>query len=166
MTKEQKRIYNQRYYQKHKAAVIATSRAYAKEHPPNRDKARARYKRYYQRHPDKLKAKQKRDYKKRRTTIAYKQLRRDNALQRLYGITLDNFNQLVLIQNGLCAICKLPPKVRKVRGGIAQSLCVDHNHTTTRIRELLCADCNLLVGQIEKNRQLVTPILQYLDKHQ
>ena len=58
------------------------------------------------------------------TPMLPKERAADLRLQRLYGITLDEYNQQLKRQNGRCAICKRPPK--RLR------LAVDHNHATER----------------------------------
>lgn len=56
-------------------------------------------------------------------------------LKRTHGITLDQYNAMKLAQNGLCKICKNPPKGKR-------PLAVDHDHITGDIRGLLCYGCN------------------------
>ena len=68
-------------------------------------------------------------------------------------------------QDGLCAICKQPPKTRKVKGGTAKRLCIDHDHKTGKIRSLLCANCNLVLGHLENNYELIPIMLQYITNH-
>lgn len=48
----------------------------------------------------------------------------DLRLQRLYGLTLKEYEDMLAEQGGRCAICRRPPK--KVR------LAVDHNHAIER----------------------------------
>ena len=45
---------------------------------------------------------------------------KDKRLQKLYGITLETYNHMLLMQDGVCAICKHPP--------CTKSLAVDHDH--------------------------------------
>lgn len=149
------------YYQRTKDKWKLRVKAYKQANP---DKVYQWNKDHDERRPDLVQARQarnhKRHYHERKTKI------RARALKYLYNLSLLEYDQRVIDQNGLCAICKLPPKARKVRsGGVANVLCVDHNHVTGKVRELLCADCNLLIGQLEKNRELVTYALQYLEKH-
>lgn len=56
---------------------------------------------------------------------------------RRYGITLDRYNELVARQNGACAICKEKSD---------QTLCLDHSHSTGKVRGLLCRKCNTGLG--------------------
>lgn len=65
---------------------------------------------------------------------------RDAYLRATYGITLAEYNVILAYQNGVCAVCGRPPK--------KQSLHVDHNHKTGKVRGLLCWTCNLdLIGK-------------------
>lgn len=68
---------------------------------------------------------------------------RDYALRKLYGITLEQYQELLAKQDGRCAICKRD-----------RPLSVDHCHTTGRIRGLLCSSCNIVVGHIENDRMM------------
>lgn len=42
--------------------------------------------------------------------------------------------------------CKQPPSRENTRAHWAGKLCVDHCHDSTKVRGLLCNDCNLAVG--------------------
>jgi len=72
---------------------------------------------------------------------------KDKILQRTFGISLEEYNQMLEEQNGVCAICKCEEKT-KVQGNI-RCLSIDHNHDTGEIRGLLCNRCNKLLGIIE-----------------
>lgn len=64
---------------------------------------------------------------------------RDLRLQRQYGITAEQYDEILVFQGGVCAICKKPPKKNR--------LSVDHNHKTGLTRGLLCWACNKLIAQ-------------------
>src|SRR5438046_1388392 len=69
------------------------------------------------------------------TTIQTLQMRRRaRHLMATYGMTIETYERLLRFQGGLCAICRRPPKRRR--------LAVDHNHKTGAIRGLLCFACN------------------------
>ena len=59
-----------------------------------------------------------------------------------YGMSAEDYLQLLSEQGGVCAICKQAPK--------SISLAVDHDHTTGAVRGLLCAPCNRHVGYFER----------------
>jgi hypothetical protein len=72
-----------------------------------------------------------------------------------YGITPEEYDTLVDKQGGMCAICGVVPSTK-------QGLCVDHNHTTGKVRGLLCRTCNLGLGHFGDSVQRLQAALQYL----
>lgn len=73
---------------------------------------------------------------------------RDNRLYHLYGITRDEFNNLLKSQGFKCAICH---KNLEERG---KNTCVDHDHETGKVRGILCMLCNLWLGRYEQFKAL------------
>ena len=68
---------------------------------------------------------------------------RGNVYKRNFGISLEDYEELLEKQGGVCAICK-----NKCPSG--RRLAVDHDHVTKRVRGLLCCNCNRVLGWIEK----------------
>ena len=60
---------------------------------------------------------------------------------RRYGLTLSDFDDMMALQNGVCAICGSPP--------VKNPLQVDHDHLSEAVRGLLCARCNGLLCVFE-----------------
>jgi hypothetical protein len=85
---------------------------------------------------------------------------RNNDLKRNYGITLDEHTQMFNDQKGVCAICK------GEGDGKWKKLCVDHDHKTGKVRQLLCRNCNMILGQVGDNTNLLEEMIKYLQKHQ
>lgn len=85
-------------------------------------------------------------------------------IQRRYGISMDTYMEMLANQNNGCAICFSP--TGKTKSG-RSSLHVDHNHETKRVRGLLCARCNLLVGFFEapNGNELLQRAKAYLEKN-
>jgi len=81
-----------------------------------------------------------------------------------YGITVEHFNQLLKMQNGLCAICGQPSTARDKFGKI-RSLGVDHDHKTGKLRGLLCSNCNTGLGQFREKIKFLEKAIEYLKKH-
>lgn len=65
---------------------------------------------------------------------------RDGNLRARLGITLARWNEMFQEQNGECAICNLTNV----------ALVTDHNHSTGKVRGLLCISCNSSLGFLEK----------------
>jgi Recombination endonuclease VII len=83
--------------------------------------------------------------------------KRRRKLQLRYGLTLEQYAQMLQNQKGLCAICQNPPKPNK-------NLAVDHDHRTGQVRELLCSSCNMILGKIE-NKIGMIPLFIYITRH-
>lgn len=82
------------------------------------------------------------------------------SLNRYYGMTLEKYYELLKAQNGVCAICgKAETRTRK---GVLQRLSVDHDHTTGKIRGLLCSLCNVAIGRFEDNPDFLRKAMDYL----
>lgn len=82
---------------------------------------------------------------------------KDYQYQWLYGLTSKQRLQIYINQNGCCAICKKATPYDKIK--------TDHNHKTDKIRGLLCNECNLALGFIEKYFDNIDFILKYLKGH-
>lgn len=81
---------------------------------------------------------------------------RRNYFKRTYGITLEEYDEMVAAQGGVCAICGGGP-------GRYPRLCVDHDHETGVIRGLLCNDCNRGIGLLGDNPTTVAAAAAYLN---
>lgn len=72
-----------------------------------------------------------------------------------YGLSLDDFNQLLQRQNGRCAICDTSER----------KLHVDHDHDTGKVRALLCPPCNRGLGHFRDQHAVVLAAATYLELH-
>ena len=86
--------------------------------------------------------------------------RRDYKLQAKYGISHDEYLQMLERQEGCCAICQTSASEEH-----NQLLVVDHCHTTGNVRELLCRNCNLSLGNAKDNINILRSMIQYLQRH-
>ena len=68
---------------------------------------------------------------------------------RTYGKTADEVDEIVELQGGRCLICKseLPERLA--------SRHLDHDHTTGKIRGVLCIDCNHGIGKLKDSPDLL-----------
>lgn len=67
-----------------------------------------------------------------------------------YGVTQEQFDIMLEMQKGKCAICPQP------------AIAVDHCHVTGRVRGLLCRKCNSGLGFFNDSPDLVEAALRYL----
>lgn len=98
----------------------------------------------YKSHPEYRAARQAKNdaYRKSPAGRARKRVQEYFAsLRRRYGITRADYDALLEIQKGCCAVCRLPFK-RKPS--------VDHDHETGKVRGILCQPCNTVEGLIRK----------------
>lgn len=80
-------------------------------------------------------------------------------LRHYYGITLEQYYELLTAQDGVCAICG----AAFVNNGDKKGrLDVDHCKTTGRIRGLLCSSCNTGLGWFRDNADLLVKAAAYL----
>lgn len=93
-------------------------------------------------------------------------------LRREFNMTEEQYDQMLKEQDGRCALCKKPETREHHRTGSPQRLSVDHDHSCcpktpacgSCNRGLLCYECNLLLGKIERTPGLETAIVEYLSK--
>lgn len=76
-----------------------------------------------------------------------------------YGITVEQYNELYQKQKGCCAICGIHQSELK------KSLCIDHDHSTGKIRGLLCSNHNTGIGLLNDNYEMILKAAIYLHKH-
>ena len=72
---------------------------------------------------------------------------RSRNLRVNYGMTLEEYEEKLEAQNGVCAICH-EPETGTIFGEI-RWLSVDHDHATNQVRALLCSSCNRMLGILE-----------------
>lgn len=89
-------------------------------------------------------------------TVAY---RREKRL----GITQEEYELLLDMQDHRCGICKEPERVEHKHG--KRAMAVDHDHTTGRIRGLLCSHCNRALGLFRDSADVLRSAEEYLSRH-
>ena len=83
---------------------------------------------------------------------------RKSYLKRKYGITIEQYDAMLEAQGGGCFICGRPP-----RDDI--SLHVDHDHSTNKVRGILCFCCNNALADFKEDPQLLQKAVTYLAAH-
>ena len=86
---------------------------------------------------------------------------RKDALKRMYGITLEQFQEIIIKQNNKCAICNKKFNTSSLNSKPH----VDHNHATGKIRDLLCGNCNNGLGLFYDNIIYINNASNYLIRH-
>lgn len=118
-----------------------------------REENRIRSKEYY--HENKDKQIQYRQINKEQIAINS----RARSLRVKYGITLVDYEKMLLSQNGKCKICETDKPWSR-----SNFFHVDHCHRTGKVRGLLCSRCNLGIGKFEDNPILLRRVADYLEE--
>jgi hypothetical protein len=85
---------------------------------------------------------------------------RSTKLKSSYGISLDEYDEMLKAQDYKCAVCgKEHLELQKKR------LVVDHCHTSNKIRQLLCNNCNTALGLLKENIQVIEKLKNYIINH-
>lgn len=77
--------------------------------------------------------------------------------------SLTKFEAMKKKQKNRCAICRRPERKINKTTGKAISLSIDHNHATGQIRGLLCWSCNLVIGHMNDEPELLRKAIEYLE---
>lgn len=86
-----------------------------------------------------------------------KDRRYEASIKFLYGITTEDYNRMLLEQNGVCKICgRTETHAKKKKFNI------DHNHITGKVRGLLCNRCNVGLGKFKDDIEILKKAIGYL----
>ena len=132
---------------------MTKGQTYRQRHP---ERARASVRRYAASHPRDLRE-WMREYNARPEVKErhrlWNQVNKKRIRLRRYGLTVDQYDTLVGIQNGGCAVCGRVPDYELVP---------DHDHQTGAIRGLLCQGCNAGIGYLGDTIEALERALAYL----
>jgi hypothetical protein len=78
-----------------------------------------------------------------------------------YGITVDEYDKMLLSQDGKCAICNSD----ETNNGGKKHFSIDHDHITDTVRGLLCQTCNFALGRIKDNPNVLRSAIVYLESY-
>ena len=130
--KYNQQTYNREYYQKNKVQCRANMDQYRLDNV------------------DKLKE------KSREWRESHKVYRREYELKTKYGISIEDYNALLVAQGNKCAICKQPS---------SKTFHIDHCHETGEVRGALCHKCNTAIGSLDDSVKLLQSAIIYLTSH-
>lgn len=136
----------------------AARRAYIREYnAKNREKIRQGHKRWQENNPGRLQAYRKAYHAKRLADdlAAVRAEQRAAWLAHRYGLTPDEYAEMVAAQHNRCAICGDTPTAGK-------SLHIDHDHESGAVRGLLCGHCNRAIGLFRDSPDVIEMAAAYL----
>jgi len=73
-----------------------------------------------------------------------------------YGITPEQYDEILAAQNCCCAICGIE------ESKLPRRLFVDHDHKTGKVRGLLCSNCNFVLGYSKDDVSVLKNSITYL----
>lgn len=86
----------------------------------------------------------------------HEKIRRDN-LRKNFGISIEQYDEMLELQDGCCAICGIE------ESQLTRRMAVDHDHETGRIRGLLCIECNRGIGALDDSVEILKQAIKYLE---
>lgn len=98
----------------------------------------------------------------KKNPIKHRRIQKKSHLKRCYGLSIEDWDKMFAGQRGRCAICGVHQSKLK------KPLCVDHNHETGQVRELLCSGCNPAIGALgaDYGTDLLQKAIEYVEKYQ
>src|SRR4051812_9183157 len=88
--------------------------------------------------------------------VCQREVANASRLKKAYGLTPEQYAQLLAKQAGQCAICGKSPE---------QALELDHDHASQRLRQFLCGPCNRLLGLANDDPELLRRAAAYIERH-
>lgn len=83
-----------------------------------------------------------------------------------YGIDVELFEIMWIAYRGKCDICNIDMiRPLKQKGQPLNTVCVDHDHKTGKVRGLLCSRCNKALGFFEDDLDKLQSAKKYLEKY-
>lgn len=80
---------------------------------------------------------------------------KDRKLFKTYGITLHDYNLMLKHQNNKCLVCKNKFDKNNIPY-------VDHDHSNSKVRGLLCNGCNIALGWVNDDIDILNSLINYL----
>lgn len=103
-------------------------------------------------------------YKDGMRTDSRRKSLKESQLKRLYNIDWVVLESMIQQQSYCCAICGTSILLYGDVSTKSKVACVDHNHTTHKVRGLLCNSCNRGLGFFKDKKDLLKNAALYLEK--
>jgi hypothetical protein len=135
-----------------------------KNYTVNEELHKKRCGKYLLAHPEKRKetcsnyrVKNKKTIDVKRKLPQSKIIKRDGELKKAYGITFNQYMEMLACQNNKCAICGV--SFEKLKN---KQVHIDHDHKTNRVRQILCNGCNVGLGHFKDDVEKLESAIRYL----
>ena len=94
---------------------------------------------------------------KRQGTMQETKRTKKKRLKSKYNLSIEQYSEMIILQDSKCKICNNHIDDNKSK------VCVDHNHTTGKVRGLLCNHCNSMLGFAKDNIETLKEAIVYLN---
>ena len=94
-----------------------------------------------------------------------KKYQRITNLRKNFGLSIEDYEQMLIKQNNVCAICEKPETFIHHMTNEPAALAVDHCHKTNKVRQLLCRNCNSAIGLFHEDVKVMQNAINYLETH-
>jgi Recombination endonuclease VII len=118
---------------------------------------RKRAREWYRDHKEKAQEYGRKYYVERGKALRTPEKRFKEALKRNYGLTLEQYNEMLAATGGFCPVCSDPLEGRNIH--------VDHCHRTGRVRGILCVKCNTSEGFLRTSANAFK-LYEYMKLHE
>lgn len=115
-----------------------------------------RQREYYAKYKERIDTEHRAYYQRHSSAIKVSQFK--YHLWEQYGLTIEQYEALVIAQDNRCKACGEPeghPRKRRLH--------VDHDHQTGEVRGLLCHHCNCALGHLHDDQSKVRGLLAYIE---
>jgi len=147
------KVCNKEYREANKTIIAEQKKEYYKT---VREEKLKYNKEYFQNNTDKCKSNNRKYYENNRQKIITRSKARRYRVD--FGITIEDFEKKLSLQQNKCLGCG---KEFTEKG----DACLDHNHTSGKIRGILCRNCNLAVGGAKDNIEILKKVINYIIKY-
>lgn len=84
-------------------------------------------------------------------------------LKHAYGLTPEQYAEMLADQNYLCLICNISLHDDDVTD--SRFAVVDHDHSTAKVRGIICNKCNSGLGMLGDDLDTIRAALAYLERY-
>ncbi len=97
------------------------------------------------------------DRKKQHLSTECKRCQLNHQREKTFGVSSAEYWVMYHTQDGRCGICR-----KRLRSDRYKAFCVDHCHSTGKIRGLLCTNCNTAVGLLKDDPELMSQAARWV----
>lgn len=99
-----------------------------------------------------------------------KQTYRNKHLKKKYGFTQAEYVERFHKQNGECEVCKVKMVLQngtltKGSSRNRSSCTIDHCHVSNKVRGLVCFSCNIAIGHVNDDPNILSNMIDYLQRY-